>query len=115
MSHKEPMLYRAPKDAGYPNEWEADHFIRLGPLASLQAQLAEQIAHLSLEKLPQQDMATGEVMYRGTSILVTVHLDPGSDEVIWLALANSTDPSLLDWLKTRFGLTAFDFESGEYI
>lgn len=115
MSHKEPMLYRAPENAGAPNAWKEDHFIRLGPLASFQSQLATIITGLVLVPSPQENMAAGQGIFNGLPILVTVHLDPGSGDVIWFGLANCGEPLLLDQLKKQFGVKAFDFESCEFI
>jgi hypothetical protein len=115
MSHKEPMLYRAPVDVGLPNEWEEDHFIRLGTLGSFVPELAKEITDLSLETMSDGHIAAGQGIYNGNPILVTVHLDPGSEEVIWFGLANCVDPLLLHQLKNRFGVKAFDYENCEYI
>lgn len=115
MSHKEPMLYRAPENMGRPNEWDGDNFIRLGTLASVQAELALDIENLALENVPDAHMAAGEGRYNGLPVLVTVHLDPESGEVMWFGLANCIDASLLERLKRRFGVKAFDYESCEFI
>lgn len=109
------MFYRAPDNAGVPNLWESDHFIRLGTLASFQSQLAHEIEGLSLKNIPDAHMATGEGAYNGTLVLVTVHLDPESGEIIWFGLANCIDPSLIGQLKSLFDVKAFDHESCEYI
>lgn len=109
------MLYRAPEKAGRPNEWDRDHFIRLGTLASFQAELARDIESLCLEGVPDAHMAAGEGYYNGLPVLVTVHLDAVSGEVMWFGLANCVDTSLLDRLKQRFGVKAFDYESCEFI
>jgi hypothetical protein len=115
MSHKEPMLYRAPDRAGRPNEWDRDHFIRLGTVASFQGELARDIERLSLDGVPDAHMVAGEGYYNGLPVLVTIHLDPVSGEVMWFGLANCVDHSLLDRLKQRLDVKAFDHESCEFI
>ncbi|GAB3538108.1 hypothetical protein GCM10027343_03020 [Noviherbaspirillum agri] len=109
------MLYRAPENVGPPNEWDGDNFIRLGALASFQAELALEIDNLALDDVADADMAAGEGQYNGLPVLVTVHLDPDSGDVMWFGLANCVDASLLERLKRRFGVRAFDYESCEFI
>lgn len=109
------MFYRAPANVGRPNEWDRDNFIRLGALASFQSELARHIEGLSLENVPDAHMAVGEGRYGGLPVMVTAHLDPESREVMWFGLANCIDSSLLDSLKRRFDVKAFDYESCEFI